>query len=381
MSDFLYGFSSTSHQEWVERVKKDLKTEDISDVLKQDLKSGIHHPPYQDQDSLTSNHWTTRFRNYALNDESEWQGARYWLNLERLKGQDSQKLNQSALQALKGGAEGIDFITDTQQWDQLFHDISLEHCYLGFAGDITQVKELTAFLANRKVMAGNLRISNQYQNLEALADLTKSLAKSNLRCLTLYETSGHGDQIRHTAMLICKCIHLVQALSQHGLNPHDIAQKLHFEVLMGDQYLWEICRLRILRIILGQVLAQFGIAGEQCRISLGASTTVGAGTDDNPELQMLHNTTQSMAAILGGCDLLTVRPHEGGFEESDPQRRRIARNIGLLLREESYLHRAGDAVAGSYYLETLMDEIAQAVWKQVREIEAGGGFIKYQKIL
>ena len=379
MREFTDEFESTGPDAWAEKVKRDLKTDNIDSLLHQVLNCGVVQEPYCHERTLPQDHWTSKFRNHSLNHHTEWQGPRYWLNLERLEGSNPSTLNQLALNALQSGADGVEFSTSTTKYEHLLADINLAHCYLGYQGSLDQAQALGRYLETTELLAGHLRITNQFQSLESLGELVSNLSKTPLRCLTLYETSGHGDQIRHSAMLVCKGIYIVNTMLDQGLDLELITKKLHFEVSMGDQYLWEICRLRVLRIILTQVLAQFGLPPEDCTLSMGARTQKGAGTDENGELQMLHNATQSMAAILGGCDLLSVAPHVDGFASEDPHQRRIARNVGLLLRDESYLNKAGDVVAGSYYLEKLMDQQARSIWQQVQEIEAGGGFIKFNK--
>jgi methylmalonyl-CoA mutase len=65
-----------------------------------------------------------------------------------------------------------------------------------------------------------------------------------------------------------------------------------------------------------------------------------------------------MAAIMGGCTALSVIPDH----ENDERLDRIARNVSSLLREESYLNKVADPTAGSYYIDTLVKEIAEKAW-------------------
>ncbi len=64
-------------------------------------------------------------------------------------------------------------------------------------------------------------------------------------------------------------------------------------------------------------------------------------------------TLEGMAAVLGGCDSLTVEPYNSRYGETDTQSRRIARNVHAILREESYLAKVADPAAGTYFLESL----------------------------
>ena len=72
---------------------------------------------------------------------------------------------------------------------------------------------------------------------------------------------------------------------------------------------------------------------------------------------MLKSTTASLAAVLGGCNSLTVYA-----EDDSLMMNRIARNISSVLREESYIDKVADATSGAYAIEKMVDEIAKASW-------------------
>src|SRR5436190_18952994 len=80
-----------------------------------------------------------------------------------------------------------------------------------------------------------------------------------------------------------------------------------------------------------------------------------------PHGNMLKGTTASLAAIFGGCDMLTVDAEDGQQEMMS----RAARNISNILREEVHLSKVADPVAGSYYVETLSAQIADAAWNAI----------------
>jgi methylmalonyl-CoA mutase len=73
-------------------------------------------------------------------------------------------------------------------------------------------------------------------------------------------------------------------------------------------------------------------------------------------------TTQAMSAVLAGVESLTIDP----TEDSDFGKR-ISRNVQHLLQLESYLDRVADPAAGSYYIEQLTNQIAEAVWQRFQE--------------
>jgi methylmalonyl-CoA mutase len=97
----------------------------------------------------------------------------------------------------------------------------------------------------------------------------------------------------------------------------------------------------------------------------------------DPWVNLLRNTVACFAAGTGGADAVTVLPHDrvsAGPSSSDLGRR-LARNIQALLLEESHLARVIDPAGGSWYVESLTDELARAAWEWFQQIEAGGGMV------
>jgi len=86
-----------------------------------------------------------------------------------------------------------------------------------------------------------------------------------------------------------------------------------------------------------------------------------------------------MSAVVGGADSITVEPFDIVFGTPDDFSERIARNQQLLLMEESHLDKVADPGAGSYYIESLTQLIAQNAWSIFLDIEEQGGFLAEMK--
>jgi methylmalonyl-CoA mutase len=90
---------------------------------------------------------------------------------------------------------------------------------------------------------------------------------------------------------------------------------------------------------------------------------------------MIRATTQALSAVIGGADRLYVLPSDAytGAPSSDFARR-IARNVQHLLRLESFLDKTMDPAAGSYYIETLTDQLALKAWDKFVELDRDRAF-------
>jgi methylmalonyl-CoA mutase len=95
----------------------------------------------------------------------------------------------------------------------------------------------------------------------------------------------------------------------------------------------------------------------------------------DPYVNVLRLTTECMSAAIGGANAITILPFTNSYKPADEFSSRIARNIQIILKEESYLDKVVDPSAGSYYIESLTDEIAQMAWNQFKKIEEVGGML------
>ena len=83
----------------------------------------------------------------------------------------------------------------------------------------------------------------------------------------------------------------------------------------------------------------------------------------------------AMSAAIAGVHSIEVRPFDEAYEKPTDFSTRIARNVQLLLKEESHFNQVCDAAGGSYYIENLTASIAEQAWKLFKEVEDRGGYI------
>jgi methylmalonyl-CoA mutase len=88
---------------------------------------------------------------------------------------------------------------------------------------------------------------------------------------------------------------------------------------------------------------------------------------------MLRTTTEAFSAVVGGVDSLHTNAFDEEFNIPDEFSRRIARNTQIILKEESQLAKLVDPAGGSFYVETLTEEVANKSWELLQEIEKQGG--------
>ena len=150
-------------------------------------------------------------------------------------------------------------------------------------------------------------------------------------------------------------------------NADEAAASIEFEFAVGPSYFIEIAKLRAARLLWAQAVSAFGTHhDESSRMRLHARTPRRNKSVYDRYTNLLRVTTEALAAVIGGCDRLTIQAF--GFDE------RQALNVQHILREETHLDAVADAAGGSYYVEALTDALGRAGWKLFQQVEAAGGY-------
>jgi methylmalonyl-CoA mutase len=158
-------------------------------------------------------------------------------------------------------------------------------------------------------------------------------------------------------------------LTDKGIEANKIASKMQFSFSISTNYFFEIAKLRAARKLWQLVLEQYEI--ENTSMNIHSETSIETSSKEDVNFDILRNTTKAMSAIIGGCDSLTVRPHD---TEKMSFANRIARNVQNILKEEAFFDKVKNPADGSYYIENLTEEIASKSWSLFQQIETEGGF-------
>ncbi len=194
---------------------------------------------------------------------------------------------------------------------------------------------------------------------------------------SIYGAAG-ANAVQELAFAIATGVEYFNFLNDK-LSNETIAKKIKFSFSIGANFFMEITKLRAFRILWDSVLAGFGVKEKIQRVLVEVRSSQFTQTFTEPYSNMLRVTTEAMAGVIGGADLIHVAPFNVGFEIPDEFSRRIAANVQIIIREETSVREVIDAAAGSYYVETLTDELVSKAWTLFQSIEENGGMIKSLK--
>ncbi|MFH9350024.1 methylmalonyl-CoA mutase subunit beta [Kitasatospora sp. NPDC017646] len=230
---------------------------------------------------------------------------------------------------------------------------------LGLQARTGSVDRTDALLAEATALAA--RCADGYPNVRALT----------VDALPYHEAGASPAQ--ELGCALATGVAYLRALTAAGLSVDAALGQLEFRFAAdADQFL-TIAKFRAARRLWARVAEVSGACAEASAQRQHAVTSRVMMTARDPWVNMLRTTVACLAAGVGGADAVTVLPFDSALGLPDAFARRIARNTQSILLEESHLARVIDPAGGSWYVEQLGEELAQAAWAWFQEIERAGG--------
>lgn len=162
-----------------------------------------------------------------------------------------------------------------------------------------------------------------------------------------------------------------------GMDIDSFAPRLSFFWAIGMNHFMEIAKLRAGRMLWAKLLAQFNPKKDKSKSLRAHCQTSGWSlTEQDPFNNVARTCIEATAAALGGTQSLHTNALDEAIALPSDFSARIARNTQLYLQHETGITKTVDPWAGSYYVESLTNEIAQKAWEHIQEIESLGGMTK-----
>lgn len=350
-------FKPISKEEWKQKVVEDLKGKDMEELIWHT--EGLKIEPFYTEEDLVGTPLGSINRGHV--------SGRSWTNLEKIIAGNATNANQRALEALSQGADGIIFqLLDNEipEFDKLLKNIVLESCAIYFESKEQSIIALQNYIEQHALTAKNLNGGIFCPFISIQKELT---LEENPQFRRLFIPSSEGDIIQQLVGSLQKTVAVLDALTDIGVAPSTILKQLIIKFEIGSSYFREIAKLRACRILITALAKAYEAKDfDPGHFHIHAETSNASQPDEDTYNNMLRNTTQSMSAILGGCNSLYVRPHTD-LKEEERFAKRIARNIPLILKEEASFDKVADPAAGSYYIENLTNLLVENAWEQFLE--------------
>ncbi len=191
--------------------------------------------------------------------------------------------------------------------------------------------------------------------------------------------NGGSSAVEELAFSLATGVEYLQALTSRGVSIQDAAKSINFVFSIGADYFMEIGKLRAARILWAKIVSAFGGEENDGTLNIHARTSSWTKTKYDPYVNMLRTTSEAFAAAVGGANSIHVSPFDEPIQKSTAFSRRIARNISIILQEESHIGKTADPAGGSWYIEVLTNELAEKAWVLFQQVEETGGILEALK--
>lgn len=192
---------------------------------------------------------------------------------------------------------------------------------------------------------------------------------------SIYHNAG-ANAIQEVGCAMVNAIELINEMAVRSIDVDAFARHMRFEFSIGANFFMEIAKIRAARVVWARIAELYGGAQASQKVNIFGRTSFFTKTIYDPYVNMLRNTAEAFAGVVGGVDGMTVGCFDEAIRTSDPFSRRVARNSQIMLQEEFHLTQPVDPAGGSWYLESLTDALAHKIWAYIREIEANGGILE-----
>ncbi|MEH6705670.1 MAG: methylmalonyl-CoA mutase subunit beta [Galbibacter orientalis] len=370
-------FPEISTKQWKQKIQFELKGEDYNDTLVTKTPEDINIKPFYNSDDFPAEN------NSIINPE--------WNICEKIFVAKASGANVKAIENIKKGAQSILFFfpDDTADLHTLFKSFPFKtvaiHIETAFLS-VDFVKQLVNFFKNKQAhiflhidIIGNLaRTGNWYFNFKKdfaiynniqsiLTDIPQFKTVVTVD-LSLYQNAG-ANMVQQLAYGLA---HVNEYFTY--LERKDFA--VTFKIAVGSNYFFEIGKLKALRILWKTIASEYN---STANCYLFCTPTKRNKTLYDYNVNMLRTTTESMSAIIGGADTICTLPYDSFYHKDKEFASRIARNQLLILKHESYFDKVKNPSDGSYYIESITEDLAKKGLELFKKIEAKNGFLTLLK--
>ncbi|WP_452597847.1 methylmalonyl-CoA mutase [Pontimicrobium sp. MEBiC01747] len=162
-----------------------------------------------------------------------------------------------------------------------------------------------------------------------------------------------------------------------GMDIDTFAPRLSFFWAIGMNHFMEIAKMRAARMLWAKLVKQFNPKNpKSLALRTHCQTSGWSLTEQDPFNNVARTTIEAAAAAFGGTQSLHTNALDEAIALPTDFSARIARNTQIFLQEETHITKTVDPWAGSYYVESLTNDIAEKAWALIEEVEELGGMTK-----
>jgi methylmalonyl-CoA mutase len=388
-------FSPSSYQEWKVKAEESLKGKKLDSLMKNTYENIVLKPLYSSEDLKESiglpGESDYRRGIHALGYHSNpWKIAQNitYHSVEDLKNILADALNKGqtalAFKVNKDLVESLDMLRDSLTKAPLaITTEGLQKSLLSQLIATFDQNDISGFIAEDPISSlisqGNLPFSLSTY-FDSWVDTIKLSGQSLPKLKTIFIDStpyhnGGANAVQELAVALATGVYYLQELISRGLEVEQIFGKMIFKFQIGSNFFMELSKIRAARVLWDKIGEAYGISSEKRGIEIIAETSSFTKTLFDSHVNILRAGNEAFAAVLGGVQYLQVKAFND-LETITTLSERLARNTQLILKEESHLKNIVDPAGGSWYIETLTNDLVEKAWEYFLKMDEKGSLLK-----
>jgi methylmalonyl-CoA mutase len=395
-------FPPPTDQEWKDKVEASLKGKKF-EVLTKDTYENIVLKPLYSEISLTTEIGYPGLADFRRGNHSLGYHTNPWKVAQKVSYHSLEDLQRNLSNALERGQTALSFKVKKELFDApekfkkwLFHligkaplaieadglqNVFLSHLYKGSKSNVITgyvAEDPMAILVNRGSLPFDI---DKYFNswVKTIKDSHQSLP--NLKTVLIDTTpyhNGGANAVQELAIALSTGVYYLEELKARGLAPEELFMKIVFKFQISSNFFMEVAKLRAARVLWNKIGEAYGVPPEIRGMEIIAETSNFTKTLTDPHVNILRAGNEAFAAILGGVQYLHVHAFNE-LEGVTPLAERLARNTQLMLKQEAFLQDIVDPAGGSWYIESLTNELVHTAWAYFLTIDEKGGIMQVLK--
>jgi methylmalonyl-CoA mutase len=234
----------------------------------------------------------------------------------------------------------------------------------------------------KEFMVRNTYIYPPEPSMRIVADIIEytsaEMPKFNSISISGYHMQEAGaNLVQELAFTLADGREYVKTAMARGMDVDKFAGRLSFFFAIGMNFFMEAAKLRAARLLWHRIMTDLGAQNPRSKMLRTHCQTSGVSLQEqDPYNNVIRTAYEAMAAALGGTQSLHTNALDEAIALPTDFSARIARNTQLILQEETGITNVVDPLAGSYYVESLTNQLADEAWKLMEEVEEMGGMTK-----
>ncbi|MET3381585.1 methylmalonyl-CoA mutase [Variovorax paradoxus] len=234
----------------------------------------------------------------------------------------------------------------------------------------------------KEFMVRNTYIFPPAPSMRIIGDIieytAQNMPKFNSISISGYHMQEAGaNQALELAFTLANGKEYVKTALAKGLDVDGFAGRLSFFWAIGMNFYLEVAKMRAARLLWCRIMKEFNPKNpKSLMLRTHCQTSGWSLTEQDPYNNVVRTTIEAMAAVFGGTQSLHTNALDEAIALPTEFSARIARNTQLIIQEETHITNVIDPWAGSYMMEKLTQDMADAAWAIIEEVEAMGGMTK-----